>query len=71
MKKDTSAAFHVYTKQQEITVLGTTFNVSAYENDWFTETTLIEGKVAVEGGAERVGMMPSEQYILDNRSGVG
>ena len=70
-KKDTSAAFHVYTKQQEITVLGTTFNVSAYENDWFTETTLIEGKVAVEGGAERVVMKPSEQYILDKRSGVG
>ena len=71
VKKDTSAAFHVYTKQQEITVLGTTFNVSAYENDWFTETTLIEGKVAVEGGAERVVMKPSEQYILDKRSGVG
>lgn len=71
VKKDTSAAFHVYTKQQEITVLGTTFNVSAYENDWFTETTLIEGKVAVEGDAERVVMKPSEQYILDKRSGVG
>ena len=71
VKKDTSAAFHVYTKQQEITVLGTTFNVSAYENDWFTETTLIEGKVAGEGGAERVVMKPSEQYILDKRSGVG
>ena len=71
VKKDTSAAFHVYTKQQEITVLGTTFNVSAYENDWFTETTLIEGNVAVEGGAERVVMKPSEQYILDKRSGVG
>lgn len=71
VKKDTSATFHVYTKQQEITVLGTTFNVSAYENDRFTETTLIEGKVAVEGGAERVVMKPSEQYILDKRSGVG
>lgn len=71
VKKDTSAAFHVCTKQQEITVLGTTFNVSAYENDRFTETTLIEGKVAVEGGAERVVMKPSEQYILDKRSGVG
>ena len=71
VKKDTSAAFHVCTKQQKITVLGTTFNVSAYENDRFTETTLIEGKVAVEGGAERVVMKPSEQYILDKRSGVG
>ena len=71
VKKDTSAAFHVCTKQQKITVLGTTFNVSAYENDRFTETTLIEGKVAVEGGAERVVMTPSEQYILDKRSGVG
>ena len=71
VKKDTSAAFHVCTKQQEITVLGTTFNVSAYENDRFTETTLIEGKVAVEGAAERVVMKPSEQYILDKISGVG
>ena len=71
VKKDTSAAFHVCTKQQEITVLGTTFNVSAYENDRFTETPLIEGKVAVEGAAERVMMKPSEQYILDKRSGEG
>ena len=39
--------FIIETKKQQITVLGTTFNVSAYQNEGIETTTLIEGKVEV------------------------
>ena len=53
--------FKVRTKNQEIQVLGTHFNVKAYEDEKETFTTLLEGKVKVIGfengtptGKERV-----------------
>ncbi|MBD1429475.1 FecR family protein [Sphingobacterium litopenaei] len=39
--------FVVQSKQQEIEVLGTTFNINAYEANSGTKTTLVEGKVKV------------------------
>src|SRR5690606_20559841 len=39
--------FIIETKKQQIKVLGTTFNVSAYQNEGIETTTLIEGKVEV------------------------
>ncbi len=40
--------FIVKTKDQEVEVLGTHFNISSYTNDIETKTTLLEGKVKVE-----------------------
>lgn len=37
--------FIVHTKNQDVTVLGTSFNVSAYKSDNFFSSTLVEGKV--------------------------
>src|SRR5690606_34312917 len=39
--------FIVRTKEQEIKVLGTSFNVNSYPDDQFEYTTLIEGSVSV------------------------
>ena len=39
--------FKVVTQMQEIKVLGTEFNVKAYEDEDNIYTTLVEGKVAV------------------------
>jgi len=39
--------FVVYTKGQEVVVLGTHFNVNAYEDESQTKTTLLEGSVKV------------------------
>lgn len=39
--------FWVNTKEISIKVLGTKFNISAYQTDYLTETVLIEGKVSV------------------------
>ena len=51
--------------------MGTSFNISAYTDDVFWETTLVEGKVIVENGKKKIEIKPSEQYSIDNRTGVG
>ena len=45
--KDPKKPFHVKTPTQDIEVLGTHFNVNAYEDEGATKTTLLEGKVKV------------------------
>jgi transmembrane sensor len=47
VKKDTKHPFIVHTEQLAVKVLGTAFDVKAYQNDAFTETTLIRGSVAI------------------------
>lgn len=71
IQKDSTAPFHVYTNHREITVLGTSFNVSAYEDDDFWETTLVEGKVQVIASEGKVLMKPSQQYVGSNTTGKG
>jgi ferric-dicitrate binding protein FerR (iron transport regulator) len=55
--------FIVQTNRQEIFVLGTHFNVNAYENELATKTTLLEGKVKVstKGHTSSVVLQPNEQ----------
>src|SRR5690606_36456365 len=64
--------FRVKTPGQLIDVLGTSFNVSAYEEDGETLTTLLEGSVrvqdAVTGG--QFELVPGEQARLTNESFV-
>ncbi|SEL83122.1 FecR family protein [Parapedobacter koreensis] len=55
--------FIVKTKSQEVEVLGTHFNVSAYEDDEQAKTTLVEGSVKVSSIA--VGSAPAQ---ITNRS---
>lgn len=47
VKHDPSRSFEVITSKLNITVLGTSFNVSAYPDDPFIATTVEEGKVIV------------------------
>lgn len=46
--KDKSKPFVVSTANQEIEVLGTHFNVNAYENEAISTTTLVEGRVRIK-----------------------
>ncbi len=46
--KDKKSPFIVKTKTMDIKVLGTCFNVYAFEENQFIETTLIEGKVELQ-----------------------
>ncbi len=58
--------FVVNTSELSIKVLGTRFNVSAYDSDRLTETVLLEGKVSV---SERsmLGLLKSETILSPNQ----
>jgi len=53
--------FRVKIKDAEVEVLGTHFNVMAYEDESISRTTLIEGSVRMESGAAPVVLKPGEQ----------
>ncbi|MEG2792044.1 MAG: DUF4974 domain-containing protein [Odoribacter sp.] len=63
---DSKRAFIVeVVKGFEVKVLGTRFNVKAYNTDSFCATTLVSGRVQVtEGNGKQVILKPSEQMIM-------
>ncbi len=58
--KDASRPFIIHTKVIDVKVLGTEFNVRAYPNDAYTETSLIRGRVEVT-----VKNRPQEKHYLN------
>ena len=52
MTPDASRPFIVHVQDVEIRVLGTAFNVKGYEEDRRIETTLVHGKISIEGNAD-------------------
>jgi transmembrane sensor len=59
--------FKVITSKQTVEVLGTHFNINAYDNEKVTTTTLLEGSVKVALlGAEAKQLKPGQQAILKN-----
>jgi len=56
--------FKVATGTQEVTVLGTQFNIKAYNDEETIQTTLVEGKVQVNVGKESKTLIPREQSIV-------
>ena len=58
--------FHVSTKFQEVEVLGTEFNIKAYNGEDQIATTLIEGKVQVQKGGVHKMLNPSQQSIISS-----
>jgi ferric-dicitrate binding protein FerR (iron transport regulator) len=56
--------FHVKTKTQDIEVLGTHFNVNAYNDEVATKTTLLEGSVKVRQWSMVNGQMKTENEAL-------
>ena len=64
--KDSARPFIVEVdKGFEVKVLGTHFNIKAYDTDDSFETTLVEGKVQVmQGDKTKVTLEPSEQMVI-------
>jgi Fe2+-dicitrate sensor, membrane component len=64
--KNAQNPFKVISKQQEIQVLGTAFNVSAYADEPETKTTLVQGGVQIRnvqsGAINR--LLPNEQSVV-------
>ena len=69
VKKDANRPFYVHTEAGKVRVLGTAFNVCAYSNDRFWQTTLFEGSVMINQEEKEVLLKPNEQYQIDVRTG--
>lgn len=73
--KDEEHPFVVKLKQQDITVLGTVFNVEAYSDDPFCTVTLLSGSVSLDTYNEngetisRMFLKPNQQAVTDNQFG--
>ena len=64
--------FVVKTSNEEVTVLGTHFNVNAYEDEPALKTTLLEGMIRVSNGAGQVVLRPGQQASSDrNKTAIG
>lgn len=55
--------FIVKTKHNEVEVLGTEFNLRAYPEFDFSQTTLFSGSVSVKTGSDELKIIPGEQAI--------
>jgi ferric-dicitrate binding protein FerR (iron transport regulator) len=63
--------FIVNTPETDIRVLGTSFNVSAYENEPYTSTTLVEGSVKLSTTQMEQVLKPNEQAnVLKNKTDI-
>jgi len=69
IKKD-NTPFIVQTNDMQIKVLGTSFNVNAYQENLFANTTLVEGSVEVYANdvPEPLSLKPGENLNLDKSS---
>ncbi|MGK6350564.1 FecR family protein [Parapedobacter sp. DT-150] len=66
---DALKPFKVNAQGSAIEVLGTHFNVSAFEDEAHVTTTLLEGVVNVSKNDQRITLKPGEQAIADEKTG--
>lgn len=65
--KDKMHPFIVQTSSQQVEVLGTHFNINAYEDNGNTQTTLLEGSVRVNAQTNVV-LKPGQQSVLNTKN---
>lgn len=61
VQKDKDRPFIVDVDGQEIRVLGTAFNVENYKKGALVKTTLVEGKIAIQAGEEKIVLHPNQE----------
>lgn len=66
--KDKSRPFKVEVNGQVIEVLGTTFNVRAYNNSDEIETTLESGQIKLHNGTRTTLLKPGDQSVYDKKT---
>jgi transmembrane sensor len=69
--KDEAHPFIVSTDRVNVEVLGTHFNIMAYENEPSAQTTLLEGAVRLRKNNETRVMQPGDQGSVDQQGRVG
>ncbi|MGL5636558.1 MAG: FecR family protein [Bacteroidales bacterium] len=73
VRKDSLCPFNVQTSDVNIRVLGTIFNVSAYTDQDYIETSLIEGSVALtmhNDPSSQIIMKPNEKVIFHKEGNI-
>lgn len=68
--KDARKPFQVRVGEMEVKVLGTHFNIMAYEDEEAVKTTLLEGAVEVKKSGSVKKLRPGQGASLHRRSGV-
>ncbi len=70
--KNEDMPFVVKTPDYDVTVLGTRFNVFAYEEERISAVTLVGGSVLVSGGNFGISgqLNPDEHFVLDKETGA-
>lgn len=58
--------FIVATGETEVQVLGTAFNIKAYRDEAFIETTLLEGRVKILNASNNLLLTPGQQAVYNN-----
>jgi hypothetical protein len=66
--KETDRPFHVRTSDMQITVLGTSFNITAYESDETSAVVLVNGSVQVKSKGDRRAYLlkPNDMLAMEN-----
>jgi transmembrane sensor len=67
---DAKKPFKVVKDKMEVTVLGTHFNVSAYDDEPAIAITLLEGSVNVRHGLAKEQLKPGQQAVVKNNISV-
>lgn len=70
VEKDQSRPFYVHTKGFDVSVLGTKFNVSAYEGDLKKSVVLVEGRVEVGSDNVKHQLTPNEGFFHEKNAVV-
>jgi ferric-dicitrate binding protein FerR (iron transport regulator) len=68
--KNVSKPFSVKLHDATVHVLGTSFNVMAYDDEPGIKTTLITGKVSIAAAAKQSVLSPGEQGIVDHSGAI-
>lgn len=68
VSKNKARTFVVKTQTYAIEVIGTKFNVTAYPDDRFTTTTLIEGKINLLHEGRKNALHPGQSVAYDTRT---
>lgn len=67
--KNQKMPFYVKSGEMEVQVLGTHFNINAYNDEKATKTTLLEGSVKVNMGSAYKIIKPGEQAVIPSLAG--
>lgn len=69
VRHDKSAPFRVKNRSQDITVLGTNFNVNAYDDEPYTRTTLQTGSIQLETADGKITKVQPGQQAVTGKDG--